>query len=119
MAETVNNVAMALLAMHILCLFATCTAFALPLAMAGSEARLQRVEVMKRYGGSALENWGPIMDIWLWLADAIPVFWLISLIKGAPEDVKAAKEKWREESSIRLFFWLSLVLLLCLPMHFL
>jgi hypothetical protein len=67
--------------------------------------------------GGVFEILGPLLDIWLLLQDALPVFWLIHLALNAPADVQAAKMKWCEEPSVRLCFWISLMCVLTLPIY--
>jgi hypothetical protein len=112
---------MALFAMHCIFAFATCLGFAMPLAVAGSEKRAERAEEIKRRV-TALDVFGPLVDVWLLLEDAIPVFWIFQFARNAkremPEDIREAKNRWREEPSIRLFFWISVVLFASIPIYF-
>jgi hypothetical protein len=107
---------MAALSMHGLFTIAFVAGFAVPLAAAGAEARIERAAHMKERG-SALELVGPIIDLWLLIQDAIPVFWLFRLVSEAPDDVRAAKKHWREESMVRWCFWISVILLATLPLY--
>ena len=107
----------ALLAFHAVFAFAFTLAFALPLAIAGAEERAERAARMRK-PESILDTIGPLVDIWLLLEDSIPVFWLCRVIRDAPGDARAARKKWKEESSIRLCFWISLILLFPLPLYF-
>jgi len=96
--------------------------FAFPLAIAGSEKRAERAEEIKRRLVTA-NILGPIVDAWLILEDSIPFFWLFQFAWSArtelPEDVKEAKQRWNDEPSIRLFFWISVVLIATLPLYLL
>lgn len=112
-----TEVQQAFLAFHAVFAFAFTLAFALPLAIAGAEERTERAERMRR-PESILDSIGPLVDLWLLLEDSIPVFWLFRVIRDAPEDARAARKKWKEESSIRLCFWISLVLVFTFPLYF-
>ena len=117
-----NNALMGIFAMHCIFAFATCMGFAFPLAIAGSEKRAERAEDIKRRLVTA-NILGPIVDAWLILEDAIPIFWLFQCAWYArtelPEDIKEAKQRWNEEPSIRLFFWISVILIATLPLYLL
>ena len=108
---------MALLAMHAIFAFGTCLGFMLPLAFAGSERRSERADDLRRRN-SSLYTFGSILDLWLILEDSIPVFWLLHAAADAPEDIKEAKKRWSEEPSIRLFFWITLILFATIPLYF-
>ncbi len=117
-----TNTVMALLAMHCIFAFAACLAFAMPLAVAGSEKRAERAEEIKRRV-TPFELLGPFLDLWLLIQDVFPIFWLFQFSRYAkddmPEDINEAKKRWREEPSIRLFFWLFLALVAAFPLYFL
>lgn len=114
-----TDTATALFALHAVFLFATCLGFTLPLAIAGAEQRAERMERRKNLPPSPADLLAPLLDLWLLLEDAIPVFWLLARLRNTPDDVKAARQKWREESSIRWMFWISAVTAAALPLHFL
>lgn len=105
---------------HAIFAFAFTLAFALPLAIAGAEERAERAERAERMRKpeGILDTIGPLFDIWLLLEDSIPVFWLFRVIRDAPDDAGAARRKWKEESSIRLCFWISIVLIVTFPLYF-
>ena len=124
---------MGIFAMHCIFAFAACMGFAFPLAIAGSEKRAERAEEIKQRLVTA-NILGTIADLWLILIDAIPIFWLFHFawnaktelpedIKEAKqrwnEDIKEAKQRWNEEPSIRLFFWISVILISMLPLYLL
>ncbi len=112
-----TDLRIALVSMHVLSAGAFLFAAALPLAAAGAEDRAERLEKMKtpEASWSAL---GTLLDLWLILEDSIPVFWLFHVIRNAPGDVSAARKRWREESSIRLCFWLATALVVTFPVYF-
>ena len=107
-----------ILAFHGLFAGAFVLGFFLPLAMAGSEERDARSKEIKE-SDDAIRYLGPSLDLWLLLQDTIPIFWLIELISNAPDNVRAAKVKWKEESSVRLSFWIAILLVAVLPLHLL
>ena len=107
-----------LLAFHGLFAGAFILGFVFPLATAGAEEREARSKEIKE-SGDAITYLGPLLDIWLIFQDSIPIFWMISAIFNAPDNARAAKLKWKEESSIRMCFWVALVLGLTLPLHLL
>jgi len=113
---------MGIFAMHCIFAFAACMGFAFPLAIAGSEKRAERAEEIKQRLVTA-DILGSIADLWLILEDAIPIFRLFQFAWNAktelPEDIKEAKQRWNEEPSIRLFFWISVVLISMLPLYLL
>jgi hypothetical protein len=117
-----TNATMALFAMHGIFAFAACMGFAVPLAIAGSEKRAERADAI-RQRVSPIDLLGPLLDVWLLLEDAFPIFWLFQFARSAkaelPEDIKEARKRWDEEPSIRLFFWIFVGLVLTLPVYFL
>ncbi len=86
--------------------------------MAGAEEREARSKEIKD-SHDAIRHLGPLLDLWLILQDTVPVFWLIELVFNTPDNARAAKQKWKEESSIRTSFWMALVLAITLPLHLL
>lgn len=107
----------ALFAIHAVFAGSFILAFSFPLAIAGAEERCERLENLKK-SRDALDALGPLLDIWLIMEDVIPVFWILRLLRNAPDDTRAAIKKWREEPAIRLCFWIALVLTLTLPVYF-
>lgn len=107
----------ALLAFHAIFTFAFTLAFAIPLAVAGAAERATRAEQMRKPKG-IWDTMGPLLDTLLLLEDSIPVFWLFRAIRDAPENARAAQKKWKEESSIRLCFWISIGLVFTFPLYF-
>lgn len=113
-----SNPQTALLAMHGLFAGAFILGFFFPLAFAGSEERELRTKEMKETN-SRWSCLGPLLDLWLILEDAIPIFWLVQMIFNSPGNARAARNKWRAESSIRMCFWVALILTAALPLHLL
>lgn len=117
-APTMPDILIALAALHGILAAAFVAAFTIPLAAAGAETRAERARAM-RGRLDRLELIGGLLDLALILGDAIPVFWIFSFARQAPDDVRAARLKWREEESIRWCFWTASVLLATLPLYFL
>lgn len=109
-----NDLQTAFFAIHAVFTGAFLLAFALPLAMAGAEERAEKSKTRKPSGG-VLDSLGPLFDLWLILQDSIPVFWILRMVRDAPDDARAARRKWKEESSIRMCFWFAVVLIATLP----
>lgn len=98
--ERMNEILIVLLCFSGIFTFAFGLAWALPLFTAGMEERNKEVELKPRTRDFA--------DILLVLNDMLPVFLIFDIFRQAPEDYSAAKRKWKEDSMVRVSFWIFL-----------
>lgn len=111
-----SPIVFALAAFHAILLVAFAAAFMIPLASAGTEERAERGRSL-RSRHVFFDVFGPLLDLVLPLVDSIPVFWLLRVIADTPDDVRAARQRWREEPTVRLCFWVALALSVTLPVY--